>query len=243
MGLMGLGIGPALSGLQIALQRSVRPEQIGGAMGTLLLLRQVGGAVALASAETVYRAGHDPAVATGTGVLTIGLLGSADRRARARLAPARRRAAPGRTLDGVILEPHERAIAERLKDDINRFNVERTGVADFDEFLRYETEAGELTAGLYAWSWGGTFWVDALFVRADRRGRGAGSRLLGAAEREATERGCHQIALDTARLPGTGLLRAAWLRGRGCAPGLPTWAREAAAAQGAAATAVAFTHL
>jgi hypothetical protein len=76
MGLMGLGIGPALSGLQIALQRSVLPQQIGGAMGTLLLLRQVGGAVALASAETVYRAGHDPAVSTGTGVLTIGLLGS-----------------------------------------------------------------------------------------------------------------------------------------------------------------------
>jgi hypothetical protein len=76
MGLMGLGIGPALSGLQIALQRSVRPAQIGGAMGTLLLLRQVGGAIALASAETVYRAGDDPAISTGTGVLTIGLLGS-----------------------------------------------------------------------------------------------------------------------------------------------------------------------
>jgi EmrB/QacA subfamily drug resistance transporter len=76
MGLIGLGIGPALSGLQIALQRSVAPAQIGGAMGTLLLLRQVGGAVALASAETVYRAGSDPAVATGTGVLTISLLGS-----------------------------------------------------------------------------------------------------------------------------------------------------------------------
>jgi predicted MFS family arabinose efflux permease len=76
MGLIGLGIGPALSGLQIALQRSVSPAQIGGAMGTLLLLRQVGGAVALASAETVYRSGHDPAVATGTGVLTISLLGS-----------------------------------------------------------------------------------------------------------------------------------------------------------------------
>ncbi len=76
MGLMGVGMGPALSGLQIALQRSVRPEQIGGAMGTLLLLRQVGGAVALASAETVYRAGHDPAVATGTGVFTVGLVGT-----------------------------------------------------------------------------------------------------------------------------------------------------------------------
>ena len=46
-------------------------------MGTLLLLRQVGGAVALASAETVYRAGDDPAVATGTGVFTIGLVGTA----------------------------------------------------------------------------------------------------------------------------------------------------------------------
>jgi hypothetical protein len=77
MGLMGVGMGPALSGLQIALQRSVRPEQIGGAMGTLLLLRQVGGAVALASAETVYRAGDDPAVATGTGVFVVGLVGTA----------------------------------------------------------------------------------------------------------------------------------------------------------------------
>ena len=79
MGLIGLGIGPALSGLQIALQRSVSPAQIGGAMGTLLLLRQVGGAVALASAETVFRStvhAHSPAVATGIGVLTISLAGS-----------------------------------------------------------------------------------------------------------------------------------------------------------------------
>jgi EmrB/QacA subfamily drug resistance transporter len=79
MGLMGLGIGPALSGLQIALMRSVAPQQIGGAMGSLLLLRQVGGAVALASAETVYRSGlhgHSAAVSTGTGVLAISLAGS-----------------------------------------------------------------------------------------------------------------------------------------------------------------------
>ena len=49
MALIGLGIGPTLSGLQIALQRTVAPAAIGGAMGTLLLLRQVGGAVALAA--------------------------------------------------------------------------------------------------------------------------------------------------------------------------------------------------
>ncbi|WP_037502437.1 MFS transporter [Solirubrobacter soli] len=79
MALMGLGIGPALSGLQIALTRTLRPQQIAGGMGALLLLRQVGGAIALAGAETVYRSSlhsHTPAVSTGTGVLAIGLVGS-----------------------------------------------------------------------------------------------------------------------------------------------------------------------
>ncbi len=83
MALMGLGIGPALSGLQIALQRSVAPAQIGGAMGAMLLLRQVGGAVALAAAGAVYGASASgaptaasSASATGVAVLAVGLSGS-----------------------------------------------------------------------------------------------------------------------------------------------------------------------
>jgi EmrB/QacA subfamily drug resistance transporter len=79
MALLGLGIGPALSGLQIAITRTVAPRDIGAAMGTLLLSRQIGGAIALAGAETVYRA-REPAgaaVATGTGVLVVALAGSA----------------------------------------------------------------------------------------------------------------------------------------------------------------------
>jgi EmrB/QacA subfamily drug resistance transporter len=82
MGLLGLGVGPLLSGLQIALQRTVRPADIGAAMGTLLLLRQMGGAVALAGAETVYASrlhatGGDAASATGTGVFVVALAGAA----------------------------------------------------------------------------------------------------------------------------------------------------------------------
>ena len=85
MGLLGVGVGPALSGLQIALQRSVKPADIGAAMGTLLLLRQVGGALALAAAQTIYVArlgGAGPqdhaaaASATGTGVLVVALAGA-----------------------------------------------------------------------------------------------------------------------------------------------------------------------
>jgi hypothetical protein len=81
MGLIGLGIGPVLSGLQIAMQRTVAPAAIGAAMGTLLLLRQVGASVALAASETVYAAGLDggnsAAAATGTAVCVIVLAGAA----------------------------------------------------------------------------------------------------------------------------------------------------------------------
>ncbi|MCW3015369.1 MAG: major facilitator superfamily 1 [Solirubrobacterales bacterium] len=83
MGLLGAGIGPAVSGLQVALMRTVAPRDIGGAMGTMLLLRQVGGAIALAAAETLYATGvhHDglgsAATATGSGVLVVTLCGTA----------------------------------------------------------------------------------------------------------------------------------------------------------------------
>jgi EmrB/QacA subfamily drug resistance transporter len=80
MALIGLGIGPVLSGLQIAMQRTVAPAAIGAAMGTLLLLRQVGASVALAASETVYAAGLDggssAAAATGTAVCVIVLAGA-----------------------------------------------------------------------------------------------------------------------------------------------------------------------
>jgi hypothetical protein len=80
MALVGAGIGPALSGLQLAIQRAVAPAQIAGAMGTLLLLRQVGGAIAFAVAETIFvtrlHGGASPAVATGIGVLWVALAGA-----------------------------------------------------------------------------------------------------------------------------------------------------------------------
>jgi EmrB/QacA subfamily drug resistance transporter len=81
MALIGFGVGPALSGLQVALQRSVVPTAVAGALSTLILVRQVGGAIALAAADTVYsastRAGSPAAPATGTGLLVVTLTGAA----------------------------------------------------------------------------------------------------------------------------------------------------------------------
>jgi GNAT superfamily N-acetyltransferase len=100
-------------------------------------------------------------------------------------------------LPGKVLNDAERAVAQRLIDQINEFNHDTIG-DDFHEMLRVETDGnGEVLAGLYGWSWGGTCWIEALWVRQDMRRRRFGSRLLTAAETEARRRGCEQIALET----------------------------------------------
>ncbi len=81
LALLGLGMGPALSGLQMVIGRVVAPEDLGAAMGALLLARQVGGAVALAGGEALYdvrvAAGTSPMQATGLSVAVIAAGGAA----------------------------------------------------------------------------------------------------------------------------------------------------------------------
>ena len=79
-----------------------------------------------------------------------------------------------------------------------QLNVARTGIADGEElaiFLR--DDEGAIRAGLYGWTWSGWLEIRTLFVHEAERGRGLGSRLLAAAEKEGRRRGAHTAILDT----------------------------------------------
>lgn len=85
-----------------------------------------------------------------------------------------------------------------LDDRINEYNFETTGITDgriVSFFVR--DERGDIIAGLYGWTWGGTCAVRSLWVRAEHRKGGYGTTLMEAAEREALARGCTRIVLST----------------------------------------------
>ncbi|GAA3136033.1 hypothetical protein GCM10010466_28510 [Planomonospora alba] len=78
MALLGLGMGPMLSGLTVAIQFSVPPRFIGTASANLTFFRQIGGSVALAFAGTLYASvvreeapPHGPAAAHAAATATV----------------------------------------------------------------------------------------------------------------------------------------------------------------------------
>lgn len=85
-----------------------------------------------------------------------------------------------------------------LEDRLYEFNVQATGIGDgklLGVFLRRPD--GTPIGGAYGWSWGDTCCLRYLFVPADLRNRGYGTRLMRTVEQEARRRGCCQIVLET----------------------------------------------
>jgi GNAT superfamily N-acetyltransferase len=101
--------------------------------------------------------------------------------------------------DGVVaVSDVDGGLGARLQEEIARFNAVATGITDGRPMSAAVYGAsGELEAGLSGWTWGGSGYVDVLWVRDTCRGRGLGTRLLAAAETEAVQRGCSQLALST----------------------------------------------
>jgi ribosomal protein S18 acetylase RimI-like enzyme len=101
--------------------------------------------------------------------------------------------------DGLRVEDDARQEDVGLLDArLYEFNAAASGVHDGRSLAVFVREPdGSIVAGMHGWTWGGTGFVQAIWVREDLRGRGFGRRILGAAEAEAVRRGCHQMHLDT----------------------------------------------
>jgi GNAT superfamily N-acetyltransferase len=84
-----------------------------------------------------------------------------------------------------------------LRDRIDEFNVAATGFDDGRWLTFLVREATTTVAGLHGWTWGGSGWIELLWVADALRSTGLGSELLVAAEAEAVSRGCTMIALST----------------------------------------------
>jgi ribosomal protein S18 acetylase RimI-like enzyme len=97
----------------------------------------------------------------------------------------------------VVGDPISVAV-DQLRDEITKFNFATTGLDDGrDLFAAVHDSQGALIAGVYGWTWGGTGWIEYLWVREDARHHGHGSGLLEAVTNEARRRGCRQLALST----------------------------------------------
>jgi ribosomal protein S18 acetylase RimI-like enzyme len=105
----------------------------------------------------------------------------------------------GGAADELTVEDQPRRDDVALLDErLYEFNASASGVRDgrlLAVFVR--DPSGTIVAGMHGWTWGGTGFVQAIWVHETRRGRGFGSRVLAAAEAEARRRGCHQMHLDT----------------------------------------------
>jgi GNAT superfamily N-acetyltransferase len=97
-----------------------------------------------------------------------------------------------------LRETDPSGVEDELRRRLYAFNTARTGVDDGRLLVLDVTDDnGTLIGGVFGWTWGGTCFVDLLFVDERHRRQGVGRSVMRAVEQEARERGCHQIVLAT----------------------------------------------
>ena len=97
-----------------------------------------------------------------------------------------------------IVDDVDRDDVRFLDERLYEFNMEASGCRDGRElaiFLR--NDAGRIMAGIYGWTWGGTCFIDKLWIDKRWRGRGLGTRLMQTVEAEAKTRGATQMVVGT----------------------------------------------
>lgn len=82
---------------------------------------------------------------------------------------------------------------EVLETNIRRAASEATGLGDEVDLAIFVREDGVVVAGISGWTWGDCCEMQSLWVAPGHRGQGLATRLIAAAEAEATGRGCTQM--------------------------------------------------
>ena len=85
-----------------------------------------------------------------------------------------------------------------VRESLDQFNKEIVGDDGHTplNIVEYD-ENGDVIGGILGGTYWGWMYIDILWVQADFRRRGIGSKLLVEAEKEAARRGCHHVHLDT----------------------------------------------
>jgi GNAT superfamily N-acetyltransferase len=81
---------------------------------------------------------------------------------------------------------------EFLETQIRREATAITGLGDEVDLAIFVRDAGTVVAGISGWTWGDCCELQSLWVDPSLRGGGLATRLIAAAEAEATARGCCQ---------------------------------------------------
>ena len=85
-----------------------------------------------------------------------------------------------------------------IREALTQFNTERVGDDGHTplNIVEYDAE-GNIIGGILGGTYWGWMYVDILWVHKKHRKKGIGSKLLFEAEKEAIQRGCHHVHLDT----------------------------------------------
>jgi len=121
-----------------------------------------------------------------------------------------------------VFDRTDPSVSAELANAIDGFNMAAVELHDArDLFAQVRDGGGALVAGVDGWTWGGTCWIEHLWVREADRRHGIGGRLLAAVEREARSRGCGQIGLSTHSFQGPAFYRRHGFEVTGEMPGYP----------------------